>query len=461
MNFDDLEFDNDSAIDGNGLQLLMNTKTRSKTDDNYSSINNIKRLEDNLNNMSMDDENGFMEEKYNPQSSLFDTNELDTMNLSSSSPSYDNTNHINFVEKPVYLNENKTWDNFAQYDNIPQTIPTNDHLPMSQNKEMETKMDLIYKMKMLKEKKKITFLKEYTVADSLQDIQADYNAHKKALKTSNWVNAQKKLIVKIAHGLEFINGFIDPFDLKLDGFAEKLEEDMSLDPSYDDVFESLAEKYSNSAEMYPEIKLLFLLGGSAALYGLEKSSQKASNLFGVGDAASSALKQYQDANRIAEQSLMNAMLNQNDMTYQNFDTNAFIRQQQNLPMQPSQPPSQLRQPSYQAPKFNQTDFTNPDITRGGNNTAAQKFAFKTPLSALPNPELQEKMLQRPNMNQRREMSGPKDISKILEGIKTQNVEISDSESVITLDNLKKTDMSSINLPKKRRNKSEKSDIFKL
>ena len=57
--------------------------------------------------------------------------------------------------------------------------------------------------------------------------------------------------------MEFLNSKFDPFDIKLDGWSEQLQENIN---DYDDIFGELYEKYKSKASMAPEIKLLFQLG---------------------------------------------------------------------------------------------------------------------------------------------------------------------------------------------------------
>ena len=70
------------------------------------------------------------------------------------------------------------------------------------------------------------------------------------------------MLMAFVSGLEFLNGRFDPFELKLDGWAEAVNENIE---DYDDVFGELHEKYGEKAKMAPEIKLIFMLGGSAAM----------------------------------------------------------------------------------------------------------------------------------------------------------------------------------------------------
>ena len=63
-------------------------------------------------------------------------------------------------------------------------------------------------------------------------------------------------------GIEFLNNKFDPFDIKLDGWGEQLNENIN---DYDDIFGELYEKYKSKARMAPEIKLMFQLAGSAMM----------------------------------------------------------------------------------------------------------------------------------------------------------------------------------------------------
>jgi hypothetical protein len=72
-------------------------------------------------------------------------------------------------------------------------------------------------------------------------------------------------------GVEFLNSKFDPFDVKLDGWSENVHENIV---DYDDVFEELYDKYRGKANMAPEFKLLFALGGSAFMFHMTNSMFK-------------------------------------------------------------------------------------------------------------------------------------------------------------------------------------------
>ena len=64
-------------------------------------------------------------------------------------------------------------------------------------------------------------------------------------------------------GVEFLNGKFDPFNIKLDGWSESMNEGIN---DYDEIFEELHEKYGGRADIAPEIKLMLMVGGSAFMF---------------------------------------------------------------------------------------------------------------------------------------------------------------------------------------------------
>merc|ERR1711988_1616981 len=74
-------------------------------------------------------------------------------------------------------------------------------------------------------------------------------------------------------GLEFLNSKFDPFDIKLDGWSEQINENVE---DFDEIFAELHEKYKSKAKMAPEIKLVFQLGASALMVHMSNTLFKSS-----------------------------------------------------------------------------------------------------------------------------------------------------------------------------------------
>jgi hypothetical protein len=74
-------------------------------------------------------------------------------------------------------------------------------------------------------------------------------------------------------GIEFINDRFDPFDIRLEGWSESINDNID---DYDEVFEELHEKYKGKSKMAPELKLLMMLGGSAFMFHMTNTMFKSS-----------------------------------------------------------------------------------------------------------------------------------------------------------------------------------------
>ena len=83
----------------------------------------------------------------------------------------------------------------------------------------------------------------------------------------------------VVTGAEFLNNKFDPFDVKLDGWSESVNDSIN---DFDEVFEELAEKYGGKSDVAPELKLLMMLGGSAFMFHLTQTLFK-SSMPGMGD----------------------------------------------------------------------------------------------------------------------------------------------------------------------------------
>lgn len=112
------------------------------------------------------------------------------------------------------------------------------------------------------ENRGIKLTKHYTMESDLDEMIGEYEMVVSEKEKQNSVKFQAKMLMAAVTGLEFLNTKVNPFDLQLDGWAESVNENIT---DYDEVFSELHEKYRGKAKMAPEIKLLFMLGGSAVM----------------------------------------------------------------------------------------------------------------------------------------------------------------------------------------------------
>ena len=143
---------------------------------------------------------------------------------------------------------------------------------MSAQEIKNEKIDLIYKFKKL-ESQGIRTTMNYNMNSHLEDMRNEYLKLKKQREVENSIKLQRKVMMAAITGLEYLNNKFDPFDVKLDGWSESINENIT---DYDEVFEELAEKYGGKSEMAPELKLLMMLGGSAFMFHLTNTMFKSS-----------------------------------------------------------------------------------------------------------------------------------------------------------------------------------------
>ena len=134
------------------------------------------------------------------------------------------------------------------------------------------KIDLIYKFKKL-EHQGIRTTMNYNMNSNLEDMRNEFLKLKKQREVDNSIKFQRKVMMAAITGLEYLNNKFDPFDIKLDGWSESINENIN---DYDEIFEELSEKYGGKSEMAPEIKLLMMLGGSAFMFHLTNTMFKSS-----------------------------------------------------------------------------------------------------------------------------------------------------------------------------------------
>ena len=134
------------------------------------------------------------------------------------------------------------------------------------------KIDLLYKFKKL-ESQGIRTTMNYNMNSHLEDMRNEYIKLKKQREIDNSIKFQRKMLMACVTGIEFLNGRFDPFSIKLDGWGESVNENLS---DYDEIFEELNEKYGGAGDMAPELRLLFTLAGSAFMFHLTNTMFKSS-----------------------------------------------------------------------------------------------------------------------------------------------------------------------------------------
>jgi len=138
---------------------------------------------------------------------------------------------------------------------------------LSPDEERKKKIDLINKLNRL-ETKGYTLTKRYTMDNTLEEIQLEYDRLVDAKNLEASLRFQRQCLMGVATGAEFLNSKFNPFDWELDGWSESVHENIE---DFDEVFEELYDKYKGRGNMPPEAKLLMSLVGSGFMFHMSNS----------------------------------------------------------------------------------------------------------------------------------------------------------------------------------------------
>ena len=112
----------------------------------------------------------------------------------------------------------------------------------------------------------------FDMSSNLEDMEIEYGAIKRQIGLQKSIQFQRRMLMACCTGLEYLNhNYNNYLSLELDGWSENVMEDIH---SYDDVFEELYDKYADRVSVAPELKLLFMVGGSAFWFHLTNSMFK-------------------------------------------------------------------------------------------------------------------------------------------------------------------------------------------
>jgi hypothetical protein len=293
-------------------------------------------------------------------------------------------------------------------------------------------------------------------------MQGEYEMIMEEKTKQNSVKFQGNMLMACINGIEFLNNRFDPFDIKLDGWSEQINENMT---DYDDVFGELYEKYKSKASMAPELKLLFQLGGSAMMVHMTNTMFK-SAMPGMDDI----LRQNPDLMRQFQTAAVNSM-SQQSPGFSGFMNNVMNPEPQVSMSGPPPPPMATQGLNAPASRpGNNNSFNMGRNNFNPNQGQADGINIRENFSS---PSEGDRSSRRgPGPGPRAEMKGPSDISDILSGLKTKTINIQEApqqqsaaqpsfndSSTISISDLKEL-QSDGNMPKrsKRRQKSDKNTV---
>jgi len=471
-----------SSTFGPGLELLMNDKKRSASNNVNIDLGELDNLENELNELSnaasssapssdtktLSGLGGFT-------SNIFGFGEAPVKPPSASSSN--NDSNLGQATKETGGNT-KTWDGFAKFNDIPNVEKSEASSKLSERDKRRKKRMMIKKLEEWYEKGLIKNNSHFNNDSDYQEVEDEYEAALEDKRKKDSIKLQGWWFMTFVNSVEYANAAFNPFDINLDGWGEQVSEDID---SYEEIFSELHEKYKGG-KLAPELSLLLRLGFSAAVVNF------------TNKALSTATPGFNDVIRQSPE-LMKMFTNAtvSSMSQQSpgfaFASNLMNNPEQiNSSFGPPPPPVETKnQQPQQRPsmQFTQAPGNRQDIN------AARGTMFREQGVDLTNnfvdPNKQERSIRTPSQpqmqqqNPRPEMRGPQnpEIDNILSGLKTRTVNIheqqqqpqgaapqqpglasyQEDDSMISISSLK--DMQNTNMPKRtnrRKNRSDKNTI---
>jgi hypothetical protein len=441
---------------GGGLELLMNDKQKaSSAPSSDIDIDDLNNLENELNDLA----NTTAPSSNNFESGLF-----------GSKLSFDDKPSVRFDETPSIGkstsntdSDAKSWDGYGKFNNIPinPDIHMSSEPKLTKEEMMREKFKFLRKLEAL-ERKGVELTKKYNMDSNLAEMQGEYEMIMEEKAKQNSVKFQGNMMMAVINGIEFLNNRFDPFDVKLDGWGEQLNENIT---DYDEIFGELHDKYKSKASMSPELKLLFQLGGSAMMVHMTNTMFK-SAMPGMDDI----MRQNPDLMRQFQTAAVNSMGNSNP-GFSGFMSGLMDPPSQSSNSRGPPPPLATQGPNIAPPQGragNNASMGRSNFSNGNSNMndgiSIKESNFGVPGFEPPQPA---------NRSSRRpDMKGPGDITDILSGLKTKTINISEAppvnndnysegnnNSTISIDDLKDI-QTSANVPKrsKRKPRSDKNTV---
>ena len=474
-NNNEVKIENPSVNFGGGIELLMNNKKKNdgskgpSTDVNLDDLNDLENelngLSDVIQNKKTVSKTGMFNKVLNSDIKL----NLDSKKEDSGDVTFDSlTNGIKIEKKDIFgsarndskigvetaneaknTSNNKTWDGFGKFNNIP-VDPDKNISPekkLSPEELLKEKFSILRKLETL-EKKGAKLTKKYSMESSLLEMKGEYEMILADKSKSNSCKFQGRMLMAAVTGLEFLNNRFDPFEVKLDGWSEQINENID---DYDEIFGELHEKYQSKASMAPELKLLFQLGGSAIMVHMTNTMFKTA-MPGMDDI----MRQNPELMQQFTQAAVNTM-GESNPGFGGFMNNVMGNERDMPPpnVMPGPPPQPIRtqaanRSTRAVPPPNRPDM---NMARGNNDGINIQEQYES---------VSNKSHRRSSVNdgpRRPEMNGPSDISNILSGLKTKNIDIKkEKDSKISIQELKEISDAKPPVRSKKRPKSERNTV---
>lgn len=281
-NFEETDMGDNSNQFGPGIELLMNDKKLSDTNNVNYELGDIDKLENSLKsyatlNAASSSGGGMLDSATKTlsgfASSIFGGSKPAVKHSESG---YEESDSKLGQSTASSLGNTKTWDGFTKISNIP-SEKENRTAGMSDREISRLKRKMLDKLNELVAKNQYKINGHLSMESGFEEIEDEYETALEAKKKRDSVQMQAMWMKSALGTLEYWNGILDPFDINLDGWTDAVWDDIE---SYEDVFGQLYERYKGGS-IAPELKLLIKLGISASTcHMMNKTIQRVP---GMGD----------------------------------------------------------------------------------------------------------------------------------------------------------------------------------
>lgn len=316
-----LESDNNSEISVNEMIKKMEEDTNIKTTETdmgfhlFANVDKLVKEEDRVQFEKQEDNKS--EQSYKQRDSLDD--------LIKSAPN-DTDNVYNTQVNTVQVDT-------AQVN----TAPVNTPPKITKEEEMLQKLDMLRKLGEL-HGRGVKLSQNYNMNSDYNSMKYEYELHTGIRDKQNGLKWMCEMFTMTCKGVELANDSFNPFDFKMDGWADYVNDDID---KYYDVLGELYEKYfRGTGKVAPEMKLAFLLGSSAFSFQMQRSVMSSiptlSNMMNGNPELVEKLRQQavQDKmkkrNQNMRDSLNNAMEKEHDIARKNASDIEMLKRQEQM-----------------------------------------------------------------------------------------------------------------------------------
>ena len=279
--------DTPSVDFGGGIEMFMNDEQRSSSKQVNVDFSDLDKLESQLNRLSGANTptgggGGIFGETTKSISGLASNlfgfgsgkSGQEAAKSAGASEAYEKTDSRLGQSTTSSLGNTKTWDGFSKVSDIPSGSGSgsgsgnnlSDREKRKKKREMIKRLEEWYEAGQLKQRPS-----SFTMDSAYEEVEEEYESALEDKRKKDSVKLQGWWFITLVNSLEYANSAFDPFGISLDGWGEKVSEDL---PEYEEIFSELHDKYKGG-KMAPEVSLLMRLGFSAAVVGFSNKALSA------------------------------------------------------------------------------------------------------------------------------------------------------------------------------------------